>query len=89
MTVWSEERRNAHERVGQGRFREEVAKNRKDFVQEKKLAGNVRGATDRQDRAVRQGEGQARQGLGKKGVERGNFAQLQQHTCAARVCNQR
>ncbi len=41
MTVVSEERGDADERVGQSRIREEVAKNRRDFVRERKLAGDV------------------------------------------------
>jgi hypothetical protein len=75
MAVGSEERGDADERVGKNRVREEVARDRRDFVRERKLAGDVGGTTDRQDRAVRQGEGQARQRLGKeKGAERGEVA---------------
>jgi hypothetical protein len=75
MTVGSEERGDANERVGQRRVRKEVARDRRDFVRERKLAGDVGGTTNRQDRAVRQGEGQARQKLGReKGAERGEVA---------------
>ncbi len=72
MIVRSEERRDAHERVGQNRVREEVPRDWRYFVRERKLAGDVGVTTDRQDQAVRQGKGQARQRLGReKRVDRG------------------
>ena len=75
MTVGSEERRDADKRVGQSRIREEIAGNGRDFVRERKLAGDVGGTTDRQNRAVRQSKRQARQRLGReKGTERGEVA---------------
>ena len=75
MTVGSEERRDADKRVGQSRIREEIARNGRDFVRERKLAGDVGGTTDRQNRAVRQSKRQARQRLGReKGTERGEVA---------------
>ncbi len=75
MTVGSVEREDADERVGQIRVREEVARDRRAFVRERKIAGDVGGTTDRQDRAVRQSKRQARGRFGrKKGVERGEVA---------------
>ena len=86
----SEERRDADKRVGQSRIREKIARNGRDFVRERKLAGDVGGTTDRQNRAVRESKRQARQRLGReKGAERGEVAKLQEHTCAACVCNER
>ncbi len=61
--------------VGESRVREEVARDRRDFVRMRKFPGDVGGTTNRQDRAVRQGKGQARQRLGReKGAERGEVA---------------
>ena len=47
MTVGSEERGDADKRVGQSRIREEIARNGRDFVRERKLTGDVGGSTDR------------------------------------------
>ena len=75
MAVGSEERRDADKRVGQSRIREKIARNGRDFVRERKLAGDVGGTTDRQNRAVRESKRQARQRLGReKGTERGEVA---------------
>ena len=61
--------------MGQSRVREEVARDRRDFVRERKLAGDVGGTIDRQNRAVRQSKRQARQRLGReKRTERGEGA---------------
>ena len=57
MTMGSEERGDADERVGQSRVWEEVARDGRDFVREREFSGDVGGTTDRQDRTVRQGEG--------------------------------
>jgi hypothetical protein len=66
MTVGSEEGGDADKRVGQSRVREEVARDRRDFVRKRKFAVDVGGTTDRQDRAIKKGKRQARQRLGRE-----------------------
>ena len=52
--------------VGESRVREEVARDRRDFVRMRKFPGDVGGTTNRQDRAVRQVKGKQGKGLGEK-----------------------
>jgi hypothetical protein len=74
MAVGSEERGDADERVGQSRVREEVARDRIDFVRKRKFAGDVGGPPT--DKIERSGKVKGKQGKGlgeKKGRREGKL----------------
>ena len=75
--------------MGQVRIRQEVSRDGGGFVWEGELASEVGRPPHKQDRPIGQGEGDTGQWLGgEEGAQGGEIGELQEETCAARVCNE-